>query len=117
MFSGSKAIRDVEHGVKIDFMITGDYPGDGRPKPVAFLSPRAVALHEDPFESSTSRARSSSMIACAITAPHRFRDLDDVVQLIRKNALPQDYAAKLDPYVRQRFAELWTLAQHGEEDY
>jgi hypothetical protein len=37
--------------------------------------------------------------------------------LIRKNALPRDYVEKLDPYVRPKFAELWELAQHAEEDY
>jgi hypothetical protein len=117
LFSGSKAIRDAEHGVKIDFMITGDYPGDGRPKPVAFPDPAKVMLRGDRFRVIDLEGLIELKIACALTAPHRFRDLDDVVQLIRKNGLPQSYAARLDPYVRQRFAELWQLAQYTEEDY
>lgn len=40
---GGKAVRDTVHGVKIDFLITGDFPGDGKPKPVAFPDPATVA--------------------------------------------------------------------------
>jgi hypothetical protein len=39
------------------------------------------------------------------------------VQLIRKNALPRNYGQQLDPSVRQKFDELWDLAQHAEEEY
>ena len=117
LFPGSKAVRDAEHGVKIDFMITGDYPGDGRPKPVSFPDPADVALRGDRFRVIRLDGLIELKLACALTAPHRFRDLDDVVQLIRKNALPRDHVEKLDPYVRPKFAELWELAQHAEEDY
>src|SRR5690349_20244683 len=33
---GGKAVRDTVNGVKIDFLIAGDFPGDGKPKPIAF---------------------------------------------------------------------------------
>src|SRR5229473_3144949 len=38
-FTGSKHLRDTESGVKIEFLTTGDYPGDGKPKPIAFPNP------------------------------------------------------------------------------
>ena len=28
-FQGSKNLRDTEHGVKIEFLVTGEFPGDG----------------------------------------------------------------------------------------
>jgi len=117
VFPGSKAIRDAVHGVKIDFLITGEYPGDGRPKPVSFPHPAAVALRGDRFRVIALERLIELKLACAVTAPHRFRDLDDVVQLIRKNTLPASYTEKLDPYVRPKFDEVWRLAQHIEEDY
>ena len=40
-FTGSKNLRDTEHGVRIEFLIAGEFPGDGKPKPVAFPGPRA----------------------------------------------------------------------------
>jgi len=35
----SKGMRDVENNVKIDIVLAGDYPGDGKPKPVVFPDP------------------------------------------------------------------------------
>src|SRR5262245_4558969 len=39
LFAGSKDLRDAAHGVRIEFLVTGGYPGDGKPKPVAFPDP------------------------------------------------------------------------------
>src|SRR5262249_54523634 len=35
-FAGSKNLRDTEHGVRVEFLVAGQFPGDGKPKPVAF---------------------------------------------------------------------------------
>lgn len=44
-FEGSrKQIRDTENGVRVEFLVTGDFPGDGKPKPVAFPDPAASAI-------------------------------------------------------------------------
>ena len=55
-------------------------------------------------------------LASGMTAPHRPRDLDDVIQLIRANSLGTDYAEQLDPYVREKYVGLWNAAQ-TKEDY
>ncbi|MCO6454567.1 MAG: hypothetical protein J5I93_04545 [Pirellulaceae bacterium] len=55
-------------------------------------------------------------LASGMTAPHRPRDLDDVIQLIRANGLPRTYAERLDPYVRAKFEELWDAAQYRDEE-
>ncbi len=44
-FKGSKNLRDAELGVRIEFLVAGEYPGDGKPKPVSFPNP-AHASHE-----------------------------------------------------------------------
>src|SRR3954468_16196010 len=36
MFANSKNLRDADSGVRIEFIITGQFPGDGKPKPVEF---------------------------------------------------------------------------------
>lgn len=41
-FTGSKQLRDSENGVRIEFLVTGAYPGDGKPKPVSFPDPATV---------------------------------------------------------------------------
>src|SRR5262249_434001 len=38
-FTGSKNLRDAEDGVRIEFLVAGDYPRDGKPKPVGFPDP------------------------------------------------------------------------------
>ena len=55
-------------------------------------------------------------IASGISAPHRLRDLADVIELIRVNELPADYRERLHPYVRDRFAELWQAAQVSDAE-
>src|SRR5690242_15120870 len=43
-FTGSKHLRDADTGVKVEFLTTGDYPGDGKPKSVAFPNPEEARV-------------------------------------------------------------------------
>jgi hypothetical protein len=43
-FKNSKHLRDTECGVKIEFLIAGDFPGDGKPKPVCFPDPQTASV-------------------------------------------------------------------------
>src|SRR5215207_10148634 len=43
-FTGSKHLRDTDSGVKVEFLTTGEFPGDGKPKPVAFPNPADVRV-------------------------------------------------------------------------
>lgn len=117
-FPGSKGVRDTEDDVKIDVLIAGDYPGDGKPKPVAFPDPASgvVETSNDGLPVLKLPVLIELKLASGMTAAHRPRDLDDVIQLIRANRLPREYGERLDPYVRSKFAELWQAAQI-EEDY
>lgn len=117
VFSGSKAFRDTENNVKVDVLIVGDYPGDGLEKPVAFPPPDEVAeIRGEGLPYVNLRALIELKLASGMTAKHRPRDLDDVIQLIRANKLPKTYADTLTPYVREKFLEMWDAAQI-EEDY
>ena len=42
-FPGSRGLRDTVAGVNIDVVLAGEYPGDGKPKPVAFPDPAQAA--------------------------------------------------------------------------
>ena len=46
-FAASKHLRDTELGVKVEFLVSGGYPGDGKPKPVAFPDPATVSVEMD----------------------------------------------------------------------
>ncbi|MCB9687122.1 MAG: hypothetical protein H6738_17145 [Alphaproteobacteria bacterium] len=113
-FPGSKGMRDVVDDVPIDVLLTGDFPGDGLSKPVAFPSPSVAERSEDGYAVLPLRTLMELKIASGMTAPHRPRDLDDAIQLIRANDLPRDWP--IDPYVGDRYRELWALAQiHDDE--
>src|SRR5262249_16268376 len=42
-----RAFRDTETGVRIEFLVTGEYPGDGNPKPVSFPDPAQSSVEVD----------------------------------------------------------------------
>lgn len=114
---GLKAVRDTVRGVKIDFLIAGDYPGDGRPKPVAFPDPATLETSTgDGYRVVDLDTLIELKLASGMTAPQRARDIADIIDLIRARDLPADHAARLHEYVRPKYAELWPLAQI-EDDY
>ncbi len=115
--AGGKSIRDTEHNVRIDFLIAGDFPGDGKPKPVAIPEPRAAAVAGTKYRVLSLPKLIELKLASGMTAPHRMQDLTDVMRLIHVNQLAVDYADQLDPYVRAKFGELWQLAQHPDDEY
>lgn len=116
IFPGSKGIRDVRNNVKIDIILTGDFPGDGKIKPIAFPHPSDVAEPDpDGLPFLNLKTLLELKTASGMTAPHRMQDLADVMNLIRINKLPSDYAGSLHPFVREKFDELWQLAQVVEE--
>ena len=43
-FEKSKNLRDTETKVKIEFLLAGDFPGDGKPKAVQFPEPQNVSV-------------------------------------------------------------------------
>lgn len=110
-FPGSKSLRDTENGVPIDFRIAGEFPGDGLPKPVAFPDPAAVATEGERFRILPLPTLIELELASGMTAPHRLKDLADVLELVRAAKLPAELAADLNPYVREKYLELWRAAQ------
>jgi hypothetical protein len=113
--SGLKAVRDTRRGVKLDFLIAGDFPGDGKPKPIAFPDPATQSCTSDGFRVVDLKTLIELKLASGMTAPHRARDIADVIDLIRARSLPCEYARELDPYVRGKFNELWKHAQVADD--
>lgn len=115
-FAGSKGMRDTEHGVPIDILVTGDYPGDGRPKPVAFPDPATCALRGQRVAVLPLASLVELKLASGMTAPHRLRDLADVLELVRAVRLPAAFAEELHPFVREKYTELWQAAQAADPE-
>ncbi len=65
-FPGSKGLRDTETGVPVDFLIAGEFPGDGRPKPVSFPDPASIT----PGRLSLPPARSTNAYRAQVSLRH-----------------------------------------------
>ena len=114
LFPGSKGMRDAICNVKIDVLLAGEYPGDGKPKPIVFPDPAQVHTEtRDGLPVIPLRLLLELKCASGMTAEHRPRDLDDVIQLIRRNGLPRNYA--IDAWVQAKFDQLWLLAQIDDD--
>lgn len=51
-----------------------------------------------------------------MTAPHRIKDLADVLELIKAPGLPVELGDSLDASVWEKHRELWQAAQAPERD-
>ncbi len=115
-FANSKNLRDTENGVRIEFLVSGDYPGDGKPKPVAFPEPRLAATEREGIKLLDLPHLIELKLASGMTGAGRLKDLADVQELILLLELPQSYAEQLSPYVQKRYEELWRSAQFSADE-
>ena len=101
-------LRDTDTKVKIEFLITGGFPGDGKPKPVAFPDPAAVAVEIEGIRYLGLPSLIDLKLASGMTGGvHRLKDIADVAELIRSVRLPEELANQLNPFVREKYLELW----------
>ena len=114
-FPGGRSLRDTALGVDIDVLITGEYPGDGKPKPIAFPDP-ATAEGGAGYRLVSLPKLVELKLASGMTAPHRLKDLADVLELIRAAKLPLSFEESLHPYVREKYRELHQTAQGSTGD-
>jgi hypothetical protein len=112
-FSGSKNLRDAEHGVRIKFLVAGDFPGDGKPKPVSFPEPENAGTLIDGIRYLSLPKLVELKLASGMTGGvHRMKDLADKIALMESLHLSSKFATELNPYVRDKYLELW----HGVQD-
>jgi hypothetical protein len=106
-FTGSKNLRDVESSVRIEFLVSGQFPGDGKPKPVAFPDPAAVGTVIDGIRYLNLPTLVELKLASGMTNAGRLKDLGDVQELIRNLKLTREFSGQLNPYVASKYTELW----------
>jgi hypothetical protein len=108
----TKTFRDTRTGVRIEVITTGDFPGDGKPKSVAFPLPTEARLHREGVWLITLDKLIELKLASGLSAPHRLKDLADVQELIARLKLPLELAENLDASVRDEYRRLWQNAQY-----
>ena len=112
-----KALRDTTTGVTVEFITTGEYPGDGKPKAVGFPEPAAASVDIDGVQVIRLEKLIELKLASGLTNTQRMRDLSDVRDLIARLNLPPELAEKLDPSVRDTYIEYWRDYQNSTGPY
>jgi hypothetical protein len=109
VFAGSKNIRDADTRVKIEFVLTGDYPGSGMPQAIRFPDPAdTAAVERDGVKFVGLVGLLELKLASGMTGgPDRAKDLVDVQQLIKGSSLSRELGDQLNPEVRTKYHELW----------
>lgn len=107
----TNSFRDAQTNVKVEIVTSGEYPGDGKPKPVRFPNPAEARIQKEGLWLITLEKLIELKLASGLTAPHRLRDLSDVQELIIHLNLPLEFEEKLDASVCSEYRRLWTNAQ------
>jgi hypothetical protein len=100
---------DCANGVRVDVLVTGMFPGSGKPGPIAYPDPAHVSEEVDKHQV----VDLTTLIQLKLAA-RRYRDFGDVVELVRFNELDESFMDKLDPSVRQDYIEC--LEEKRRED-
>jgi hypothetical protein len=101
---------DRGNGITIDFLVTGRFPGTGKPGPIAFPDPSVVSEVIEKH----SVVNLPTLVQLKLAA-RRWRDFADVVELIRFNDLDESFREKLHPSVRQDFIECLEEKRRDDE--
>lgn len=102
----TKAFKTSADNVRVEIITTGEFPGDGKPKPVVFPDPTADSEEIGGVRTLALARLLELKLASGLTAPDRLKDLADVQEVIKLKGLPEDFAERLDASVRDKFREL-----------
>jgi hypothetical protein len=105
----SKRFVDRANNVTLDVLVTGLYPGTGKPGPISYPDPGDVSEVIDKIHV----VNLATLVQLKLAA-RRWRDFADVVELIRFNELDESFLSKLHPSVQQDFIEC--LEEKRRED-
>lgn len=106
-FQGArKKFRSTAENVSIDIIVTGEYPGDGKPKPVRFHDPQENFVVINGVKTVNVETLINLKLASGMTASGRLKDLSDVEELIKIKDLNESFAERLNPSVQDKFIEL-----------
>jgi hypothetical protein len=110
-FAGSRGVKDAEHRVPIDVLVTGGVPGRSGRSLVRFRDPAAIAVEKGGCRYVSLATLIEMKLASGLDSTTRYQDFADVVNLIRVNRLAEDFADRLHEEVQPKYRELWRDVQ------
>ena len=115
-FEGAtKKFRTTDQNIPVDIIASGEFPGDGLPKPVEFPNPSDFAVVIDGVNTIALEKLIELKLASGMTAGDRLKDLADVQELIKLKGLDEDFAGKLNEYVRPKYTELYAAVAAAKD--
>jgi hypothetical protein len=105
----SRRFIDQANKVAVDFLVTGHFPGSGKPGPISYPDPVDVRQTIEKIQV----VNLPNLVQLKLAA-RRYQDFADVVNLIRFNQLDESYLEKLHASVRGDFIEC--LEEKRRED-
>lgn len=113
----SRNLQDTDTGVRIEFLVSGQYPGDGKSKALAFPAPDDVSVLLNGVRYLNLQTLLNLKLASGMTGVGRAKDLGDVEQLIQLLDAPESLADELDPYVRAEYQRIWRSLHFATQRY
>ncbi len=92
--------------IPVEIITSGEFPGDGLPKPVEFPDPSEFAVIIDGVKTISLEKLIELKLASGMTAGDRLKDLADVQELIKLKSLDESFSERLDTFVQVKFIEL-----------
>lgn len=116
-FEGArKKFTITRENIPLEIITAGEYPGDGKPKPVVFREPHEDSVLIEGIKTISLERLIELKLASGISAPHRLKDLADVQELIKIKKLDETFAENLDGYVRGKYLELFEAVKSAPND-
>jgi hypothetical protein len=112
-FPGSRNLRDVEDGVRVRFFVTGEFPGDGKPRAIAFPDPVAASAEVRGVRYLSLPWLIGLNLSAGTGLPFPTAETAIVQEVIKALDLPIEFAEQLDPAVREQFKEIWTITRNA----
>lgn len=104
-----RRFTDRKNQVIVDFLVTGLYPGNGKPGPIAFPDPAAVCMIIEGWQ-----VINLAVLIELKLAARRYQDFADVVSLIRAHQLDESFQNHLHRSVQSDYIEC--LEEKRRED-
>ncbi len=114
-FQGAtRKFRETTQNVPIEIILSGEYPGDGKPKSVRFHEPGAHYVVIDGVKTVELAKLIELKLASGMSGLARLKDLADVQELIRVRQLDARLAEQLDASVRDKYLELYDAVEQAQ---
>lgn len=106
----NRRFTDRTSKVRVDCLVTGHFPGSGKPGPIVYPNPEQVQAVIEKVQV----VNLATLVELKLAA-RRYQDFADVVNLIRFNELDESFADRLNPSIKRDYIECLEEKRREEE--